>query len=111
MDEGKNKAKKIWELLGEIIYGLKQNERAHLDIEVLEAWMHDENVYVTFHAEGREGGNLHSDLCTSDFLDIARKSIEVINRRAKQRNIEALGCAREIQEILTEAEDDKGKNE
>lgn len=102
MNEGKEKAKKICELLTEITYGLKQNERTHLDIEVLEAWMHDENIYVTFHAEGREGGDLCPSLCTSDFLDIARKSIEVINRRAKQRNIEALGHTREILEILTE---------
>ena len=37
MNEGKEKAKKICELLTEITYGLKQNERTHLDIEVLEA--------------------------------------------------------------------------
>ena len=55
MNEGREKARKICELLTEITYGLKQNERAHLDIEVLEAWMHEENIYVTFHAEGREG--------------------------------------------------------
>lgn len=104
MDEGREKARKIWELLTEITYKLKQNERTHLDIEVLEAWMHEENIYVTFHAEGREGGDLCPNLPTTDFIDIAKKSIEVICRRAKERNIEALGHTREILEILTEEE-------
>ena len=109
MDEGKNKAKKICELLTEITYRLKQNERTHLDIEVLEAWIHEENIYVTFNAEGREGGDLHLDLCTSDFLDIAKKSIEIICRRAKERNTVALGYAREIQAILMEAEEEENE--
>ena len=104
MDEGRGKAKKICELLTEITYKLKQNERTHLDIEVLEAWMHEENIYVTFHAEGREGGDLCPSLPTTDFIDIAKKSIEVICRRAKERNIEALGHTRAILEILTEEE-------
>ena len=111
MDEGREKVKKIWELLSEITYKLKQNERTHLDIEVLEAWMHEENIYITFHAEGREGGNLNLDLCTSDFLDIAKKSIEIICRRAKERNTVALGYTREIQAILMEVEDGKERNE
>lgn len=109
MDKEKNKAKKICELLTEITYRLKQNERAHLDIEVLEEWIHDENIYVTFHAEGREGGDLHPDLCTSDFLDIAKKSIEVICKKAKERNIKSLGYAREIQAILMEAEEEENE--
>jgi len=107
MDKGKNKAKKICELLTEITYRLKQNERAHLDIEVLEEWIHDENIYVTFHAEGREGGDLHPDLCTSDFLDIAKKTIEIICKKAKERNIKSLGYAREMQAILMEAEEEE----
>lgn len=109
MDEGREKVKKISELLTEITYGLKKNERTHLDIEVLEAWIHDENIYVTFHAEGREGGDLCPSLPTTDFIDIAKKSIEVICRRAKERNTVALGYAREIQAILMEAEEEENE--
>ena len=105
MENGKEKAKEIWELLSKITYRLGQNERAYSDIEFLEEWTQNENIYITFHADGWQGGETCPDLLTSDFVDIAKKSIEVICKRINQRNIEALGYAREVQEILTEVEE------
>lgn len=105
MENGREKAQKVWELLSKITYRLGQNERAYSDIKFLEEWTQCEGVYITFHAEGWQGGEICPDLLTSDIVDIAKKSIEVINKRAKQRNAEALGCAKEIQEILTEVEE------
>ena len=102
----KEKAKKVWELLSKITYRLGQNERAHSDIEFLEEWTQNENVYITFHADGWQGGEVCPDLLTSDFVDIAKKSIEVICKRINQRNVEALRDAREIQEMLTEVEEE-----
>ncbi len=105
MNEEKEKAKKVWELLSKVTYRLQQNKRAHSDIEFLEEWTKSENIYITFHADGWQGGETCPDLLTSDFVDIAKKSIEVICKRINQRNIEALGYAREVQEILTEVEE------
>ena len=103
---GKDKAKEIWELLSKITYRLQQNERAHSDIKFLEEWTQNENIYITFHADGWQGGEVCPDLLTSDFVDIAKKSIEVICKRINQRNVEALRDAREIQEMLTEVEEE-----
>lgn len=111
MENGREKAQKVWELLSKITYRLQQNKRAHSDIEFLEEWTKSENIYITFHADGWQGGEACPDLLTSDFVDIAKKSIEVICKRMYQRNVEALRDAREIQGILTEAEDDKGRSE
>ena len=93
-------------MLSKITYRLGQNERAHSDIEFLEEWTQNENVYITFHADGWQGGEVCPDLLTSDFVDIAKKSIEVICKRINQRNVEALRDAREIQEMLTEVEEE-----
>nr|DAI40094.1 MAG TPA: hypothetical protein [Caudoviricetes sp.] len=101
----KEKAKKIRNLLCKITYKLEQNEAAYSDIESLRRWEQNENIYITFHAEGWQEEDVCLDLSTSDLACIAKKSIEVINKRASQRRIEALGYAREIQEILTEVEE------
>lgn len=110
MDEGREKVKKVWELLSETTYGLDQNRRGYEDIETLKEWIQNKNVYITFHSEGWRGGELLPNLPTSDFIDISKMAIEVIYKRLEQRNAEALKCVKEIQEILTEVEDDKGKN-
>ena len=106
MENGKEKAQKVWELLSKITYRLGQNERAYSDIEFLEEWTQNENIYITFHADGWQGGEICPNLLTSDFVDIAKKSIEVICKRMHQRNVEVLRDARDIQEILTEAEEE-----
>lgn len=103
---GKENAKKVWELLSQITYRLGQNKRAYSDIEFLEEWTQNENIYITFHADGWQGGEVCPDLLTSDFVDIAKKSIELICKRMNQRNVEALRDAREIQEMLTEVEEE-----
>nr|DAN83587.1 MAG TPA: hypothetical protein [Caudoviricetes sp.] len=106
MDEGREKAKKVWELLSETIYGLDQNRRGHEDIEVLKEWIQNKNVYITFHSEGWLGGEFFPSLPTSDFIDISKMAIDVIHKRLEQRNAEALKCLKEIQEMLTEAEEE-----
>ena len=106
MENGREKAKKILELLSKITYRLGQNERAHSDIEFLEEWTQSENVYITFHADGWQCGEVCPNLLTSDYADITKKSIEMICKRMNQMNVEALQYAREIQEILTEAEEE-----
>lgn len=111
MDEGREKAKKVWELLSNITDRLRRNENAYSDIEFLEGWTQSDGIYITFHADGWQWGEICPDLLTSDLADIAKKSIEVICKRINQRNIEALRDAKEIQEILTEAEDDKERSE
>lgn len=45
------------------------------------------------------------NLPTSDFIDISKMAIDVIHKRLEQRNAEALKCVKEIQEMLTEAEE------
>ena len=111
MDEGREKARKILALLSNITDRLRRNENAYSDIEFLEGWTQSDGIYITFHADGWQWGEICPDLLTSDFVDIAKKSIEVICKRINQRNIEALRDAKEIQEILTEAEDDKERSE
>ena len=104
MDEGREKARKILALLSNITDRLRRNENAYSDIEFLEGWTQSDGIYITFHAEGWQGGEICPDLLTSDIVDIAKKSIEVIGKRMNQRNVEALRDAKEIQEILTEVE-------
>ena len=45
-------------------------------------------------------------MSTSDFVDIAKMSTEVMHKRIMQRNAEALKYVKEIQEMLTEAEEE-----
>ena len=111
MDEGREKARKILALLSNITDRLRRNENAYSDIEFLEGWTQSDGIYITFHADGWQWGEICPDLLTSDFVDIAKKSIEVIGKRMNQRNVEALRDTKEIQEILTEAEDDKERSE
>ena len=106
MDEGKKKVKKVWELLGETTYGLEQNRRGYKDIETLKEWIQNKNVYITFHSEGWRGGEFLPNLPTSDFIDISKMAIEVIYKRLEWRNTEALEYEKEIQEILTEVEEE-----
>ena len=105
MDEGREKVKKIWELLSKTSYGLEQNRRGYENIEVLKEWIQNKNVYITFHSEGWRGGEFLPNLPTSDFIDISKMAIDVIYKRLEQRNAEALKCVKEIQEMLTEAEE------
>ena len=105
MDEGREKVKKVWELLSETTYGLDQNRRGYEDIETLKEWIQNKNVYITFHSEGWRGGEFFPSLPTSDFIDISKMAIEVIYKRLEQRNAEALECVKKIQEMLTEVEE------
>ena len=107
----KEKAKKVWELLSKITFELNQIEVTHSDIEILEEWMQNANICVTFSAEGWQGGEFCPCLPTSDFVDIAKMSTEVMHKRIRQRNAEALKYAKEIQEMLTEVEDDEERSE
>ena len=100
----KEKAKKVWELLSKISYELDQIRGGYEDIEALKEWMENKNVYITFHSEGWQGGEFRPCLPTSDFVDIAKMSTEVMHKRIKQRNAEALKYVKEIQEMLTEVE-------
>ena len=111
MDEGREKAKKIWELLSKISFELGQIEKGYKDIEVLREWMKDFDISITFGAGGWRGGELCPNLYSSNFDDITNAAIEVIHKRLEQRNAEALEYAREIKEILTEVEDDKERSE
>ena len=106
MDEGREKARKILALLSNITDRLRRNENAYSDIEFLEGWTQSDGIYITFHADGWQWGEICPDLLTSDLADIAKKSIEVICKRMNQRNVEALRDAKEIQEILTDAEEE-----
>lgn len=111
MDEGREKVKKILELLSKTNYGLYQNRRGYEDIEALKEWIENKNIYITFHSEGWRGGEFLPNLPTSDFIDISKMAIDVIHKRLEQRNAEALEYVKEINEILTEVEDDKERNE
>lgn len=111
MDEGREKAKKIWELLSKISFELGQIEKGYKDIEVLREWMKDFDISITFGAGGWRGGELCPNLYSSDFDDITNAAIEVIHKRLEQRNAEALEYLKEVQEILTEVEDDKERSE
>jgi hypothetical protein len=106
MDEGREKAKKICELLSETSYGLYQNRGEYEDIEALKEWIQNKNIYITFHSDGWRGGEFLPNLPTSDFIDISKMAIEVIYKRLEQRNAEALKCVKEIQEMLTEVEEE-----
>ena len=101
---GKEKVKKIWELLSKTSYGLDQNRRGHEGIEALKEWIQNKNIYITFHSEGWRGGELLPNLPTSDCISISKAAIEVIYKRLEQRNAEALEYIREIKEMLAEAE-------
>ena len=105
MDKGREKARKICELLSETTYGLYQNKSGYEDIETLKEWIQNKNIYITFHSEGWRGGELLPNLPTSDFVDISKMAIEVIYKRLEQRNDEALGYVEEIKEMLTEVEE------
>ena len=103
---GKEKAKKIWELLNKISFELGQIKKGYKDIEVLREWMKDMDICITFSAGGWRGGELCPVvLYSSDFDDITKAAIEVIYKRLEQRNAEALEYLKEIQEILTEVEE------
>ena len=103
---GKEKAKKIWELLSKVSYELDQIRKGYKDIEVLKEWMQNKNVYITFHSEGWRGGEFWPNLLTSDFIDISKLAIDVIYKRLEQRNDEALEYLKEIKEMLTEVEEE-----
>lgn len=108
----KEKAKEIWELLSKISFELERIKKGYKDIEVLREWMKDRDICITFSVEGWRGGKLYPlALYSSDFDDITNAAIEVIYKRLEQRNAEALEYVKEIQEMLTEVEDDKGRNE
>ena len=103
MDEGREKAKEIWELLSKISFELDQIKKGYKDIETLKEWMKDKDICITFSAGGWRGGELYPVvLYSSDFDDITKAAIEVIYKRLEQRTVEALEYAREIQAILTE---------
>ena len=102
----KEKVKEIWELLSKITFELNQIEVTHSDIEILEEWMQNANICVTFSAEGWQGGEFCPCLPTSDFVDIAKMSTEVMHKRIRQRNAEALKYVKEMQEMLTEVEEE-----
>ena len=105
MDEGREKAKKVWELLSKISFELDQIKKGYKDIEVLREWMKDMDISITFSAGGWRGGELYPVvLYSSDFDDITKAAIEVIYKRLEQRTIEALEYARDIQDLLTEVE-------
>lgn len=106
MDEGRKKAKKTWELLSKLGYELDRVRKGYEDIEALREWIQNKNVYITFHSDGWRGGEFLPNLPTSDFIDISKMAIEVIYKRLEQRNAEALKCVKEIQEILTEVEEE-----
>ena len=99
---GKEKAKKIWELLSKITFELDQIKMGYKDIEVLRKWMKDMDICITFSAGGWRGGELCPNLYSSDFDDITNAAIEVIYKRLEQRNAEALEYVKEIKEMLTE---------
>ena len=107
----KEKAKKVWELLSKISFELDQIKKGYKDIEALREWMKDMDICIVFSAGGWRGGELCPNLYSSDFDDITNAAIEVIYKRLEQRNAEALEYVKEIQEMLTEVEDDKGRNE
>ena len=90
-------------MLSKIGFELDQIKKGYKDIEVLREWTKDMDAYIIFSAGGWRGGELCSNLCSSDFDDV----IEVIHKRLEQRKAEALGYVKEIQEMLTEAENDK----
>lgn len=106
MDEGREKAREIWKLLTKISFEMEQIRKGHGDIEALKKWMKETDIYVTFSAGGRRGGEFCPNLYTSDFDEIVEASIEVICKRLEQRNAEALECVKKIQEILTEVEEE-----
>ena len=105
MDEGREKARKIWELLSKISFELDQIEKGYKNIRVLREWMKNMDICIIFSAGGWRGGELCPNLYSSDFDDITNAAIEVIHKRLEQRNAEALEYAKEIQEILTEVEE------
>ena len=109
---GKEKAKEIWELLNKISFELDQIKKGYKDIEVLRGWMKDFDISITFSAGGWRGGELYPVvLYSSDFDDITNAAIEVIHKRLEQRNAEALEYAREIQDLLTEVNNDEERSE
>ena len=103
---GKEKVKKIWELLSKVSYELDQIRKGYEDIEVLKEWVQNKNVYITFHSEGWRGGEFWPNLLTSDFIDISKLATAVIYKRLEQRNDEALEYIKEIKEMLTEVEEE-----
>ena len=102
----KEKAKKVWELLSKISFELDQIKKGYKDIEVLREWMKDMDICIIFSAGGWRGGELCPNLYSSDFDDITNAAIEVIYKRLEQRNDEALEYVKEIQEMLTEVEEE-----
>lgn len=102
----KEKAKEIWELLSKISFELDQIKKGYKDIEALREWMKDMDICIVFSAEGWRGGELCPNLYSSDFDDITNAAIEVIYKRLEQRNDEALEYVKEIQEMLTEVEEE-----
>lgn len=102
----KEKVKKVWELLSKITFELDQIKKGYKDIEALREWMKDMDICIIFSAGGWRGGELCPNLYSSDFDDITNAAIEVIHKRLEQRNTEALEYAKEIQEMLTEVEEE-----
>lgn len=103
---GKEKAKKIWELLSKISFELDQIKKGYKDIEALREWMKDMDICIIFSAGGWRGGELCPNLYSSDFDDITNAAIGVIYKRLEQRNDEALEYLKEIKEMLTEVEEE-----
>ena len=101
-----DKAKKVWELLSKISFELDQIKKGYKDIEALREWMKDMDICIVFSAGGWRGGELCPNLYSSDFDDITNAAIEVIYKRLEQRNDEALEYVKEIQEMLTEVEEE-----
>lgn len=102
----KEKAKEIWELLSKISFELDQIKKGYKDIEALREWMKDMDICIIFSAGGWRGGELCPNLYSSDFDDITNAAIGVIYKRLEQRNDEALEYVKEIQEMLTEVEEE-----
>lgn len=102
----KEKVKKVWELLSKISFELDQIKKGYKDIEALREWMKDMDICIIFSAGGWRGGELCPNLYSSDFDDITNAAIEVIYKRLEQRNDEALEYVKEIQEMLTEVEEE-----
>ena len=102
----KEKVKEIWELLSKISFELDQIKKGYKDIEALREWMKDMDICIIFSAGGWRGGELCPNLYSSDFDDITNAVIEVIYKRLEQRNDEALEYVKEIQEMLTEVEEE-----
>lgn len=106
MEKEEDSVEKILGLLSKISFELDQIRKGYEDIEVLKKWMKETDIYVTFCAEGWNGGEFCPNLYSHDFNEISKAAIEVIYKRLEQRNTKTLGYVREIQEMLTYVEEE-----